>query len=102
MNSDDFINQHPTLSGYLAGDFPYATASDEETARRIAVSLVEVGGKQDITLHAIIGEGEDVLSKLDEQWQLLARVSSRKFNDVAEARRWLQSILNIWKQHAND
>lgn len=102
MNIDDFIDRHPTLSGYLAGDFPYSTdTSDEETARRIALSLVGEGGKKDITLHAIISEGDELLSNLDSQWQQFSRISSRKFRIVEEARRWLLTILNIWKQYSD-
>lgn len=101
MNDDDFIDRYPTLSGYFAGDFPYSTdRPDEETARRIAASLVKDGGPADVTLRTLISEAETLLPNLNEQWGSLSRIASREFDNSERATRWLQTIIAIWKSYA--
>lgn len=101
-NIDLFIKQFPNLFSYLAGDFPYSTVSDEETADQIGKKLKQCGESGEWTLNSIIKEGDQVLTDIDRMWNPLAQACSKDFKNKEDAHKWLSRILDIWKSHAAD
>lgn len=98
MNTREFSDKYPSLSGILGSIFQYPEGkSDADIAKEAIEEPFTSARKRSRLLVELVRESNEFLPHLEVEWQVLAKTANRPLQSSKQTREWLLGVLAVWE-----